>query len=83
MAGMRVRTLREGFPPIIALIAGLVILVSAVVTGYTGKIHSKGVPDLYRATDPKTFRNQQILAYVIAALFLGYWIFSILEESLG
>jgi hypothetical protein len=59
------------------------ILACAVVSGYTGKMHMKGEGDIYRATDPKRFRNRQILVYVIAALLLAYWIFSILEESFG
>jgi hypothetical protein len=77
MAGMRVKTVREAFPPIIALIGGLVILASAAFTGYTGKMHMRGGGDIYRATHPKGFRQRQALTYVIAALLLAYWAFEI------
>jgi hypothetical protein len=75
MAAMRVKTVREAFPPIFALIGGLVILVSTLVTGYKRKMHLKGGGDIYRATDPEGFRKRQALTYVIAGLLLAYWVF--------
>ena len=77
MADMHVRTLKESFPPIIALIGGLFILECAGVHIYTGKMHMKGGEDIYRSTDPERFRDKLVLEYVIAGLLLAYWIFEI------
>lgn len=83
MAGMRVKTIREAFPPIIAFIGGLVILADTVFTEYKGKMPLKGGGEIYRATDRKEFRLWQNVSYVIAALFLAYWIFEILTDTMG
>lgn len=64
-------------PPYIFLILGLASFSAGLVWTFTGKAWVRFHGWVYRAKEPKSFWWQVVIYYLVAAFFVGFFLFTI------